>query len=135
MFLSSSRESIESSRAVSREWRSLKICLVICFVAALKSSPLAAAPSQIQYNRDIRPILVENCFACHGPDSASRKAALRLDQRDMAIKGGAIAPGKPDESDLVQRIFAADPDDRMPPKASAKKLTEKQKEMLRRWVV
>ncbi len=57
--------------------------------------------AQPEYNRDIRPILAENCFACHGPDSASRKANLRLDQRDAAIKAEAIVPGKPEKSALV----------------------------------
>src|SRR5262247_2197528 len=61
----------------------------------------AAAPAgKIEYNRDIRPILAENCFACHGPDSAARKANLRLDKRDMAVEAGIIKPGKPDESEL-----------------------------------
>jgi hypothetical protein len=88
---------------------------------------------KLSFNRDIRPILVENCFACHGPDSASRKAGLRLDQRELAVKAGAITPGKPEESDLVRRIFA-EPDDRMPPLKSTKKLTDQQKDLLHRWV-
>src|ERR1022692_5222770 len=58
----------------------------------------AWSQTKIEYTRDVRPILAENCFACHGPDSASRKASLRLDQRDAAIKMGAIAPGKVKES-------------------------------------
>ena len=78
--------------------------------------PAKSKPSEkLSFNRDIRPILVENCFACHGPDSASRKAGLRLDQRELAIKAGAIVPGKPEESDLVQRIFARPRRRRMPP--------------------
>src|SRR5262249_47483337 len=52
----------------------------------------------LEYNRDIRPILAENCFACHGPDSAARKKDLRIDQRDAAIEAKAIVPGKPGES-------------------------------------
>src|SRR5580698_4554457 len=66
------------------------------------------AEEKLQYNRDIRPILAENCFACHGPDSASRKAGLRLDQRQAAIDMGVIAPGKPVDSEMIQRIFAED---------------------------
>src|ERR1022692_2258010 len=66
-------------------------------VAFLVAAPLQAQ-TKIEYNRDVRPILAENCFACHGPDSASRKASLRLDQRADAIKMGAIAPGKLKES-------------------------------------
>src|SRR5215471_11862020 len=64
----------------------------------------AFAQSKVEYNRDVRPILAENCFACHGPDSAARKASLRLDQRDAAIKAEAIIPGSPEKSALVQRI-------------------------------
>jgi hypothetical protein len=88
----------------------------------------------LQYNRDIRPILAENCFACHGPDSAARKADLRLDRRDDAVEAKAIVPGKPDESSLVQRVFASTASKLMPPEKSHKKLTAAQKETLRRWV-
>ena len=72
---------------------------------------VAAAAEKLSFNRDIRPILAENCFACHGPDSAARKADLRLDRREAAVKAGAIVPGKPDESELIQRIFATDDDE------------------------
>lgn len=92
------------------------------------------AADRLEYNRDIRPILFENCFACHGADSASRKADLRLDQRDAAIKSEAILPGKPDESTLIQRILSHDDDEVMPPPATKKKLTDRQKEILTRWV-
>src|SRR6266508_2359442 len=64
----------------------------------------SARADKVEYNRDIRPILAENCFACHGPDSASRKAGLRLDQQEVAVKKKAIVPGKLKESELVQRI-------------------------------
>ena len=78
-------------------------------------APSVRASDKVEYNRDIRPILAENCFACHGPDSASRKAKLRLDQREAAVKAGVIAPGKPDDSELVRRIIAEDPKEMMPP--------------------
>src|SRR5262245_6369079 len=87
----------------------------------------------LEYNRDIRPILAENCFACHGPDSAARKKDLRLDQRDAAIEAGAIVPGKPTESDLIARIMADNADEVMPPPKSRKTLTAAQKETLRKW--
>jgi hypothetical protein len=93
-----------------------------------------AADAPIEYNRDIRPILAENCFKCHGPDSAARKAELRLDRREVALEIGAIVPGKPDESEAIRRIFSADPEVQMPPLASHKKLTAAQKELLKRWV-
>ncbi len=70
---------------------------------------------EVEFNRDIRPILRETCFRCHGPDSASRKADLRLDQREDAIKAGAIVPGKLDESELIARILSDDPEEVMPP--------------------
>ena len=67
------------------------------------------------YNRDIRPILSDKCFKCHGPDANAREADLRLDQRDVAIDFGAIVPGNPDESSLIERVSSDDPDLRMPP--------------------
>src|SRR6187455_2891859 len=79
------------------------------------SPAIVLAEDKLQYNRDIRPILVENCFACHGADSAARKADLRLDKRDAAIEMGAISPGKPEESALVERIQATDETTMMPP--------------------
>src|SRR5437868_7004140 len=94
----------------------------------------ALAQTKIEYNRDIRPILAENCFACHGPDSASRKAGLRLAQRDAALEAEAIAPGHPDKSALIERIFADETSQRMPPAKTNKKLTPAQKDMLKRWI-
>jgi hypothetical protein len=96
--------------------------------------PRSQAADRIEYNRDVRPILSENCFACHGPDSASRKAGLRLDRRDEAIKSEALVPGKPDQSPLVERIFSANPKKLMPPAKSHKTLTDAQKDILKRWV-
>jgi hypothetical protein len=100
---------------------------------AIVGLPVRAA-DDLQYNRDIRPILSENCFACHGPDSASRKAGLRLDQREVAIKKEAIIPGKPNESELVQRIFSKDKHERMPPAVTKKVLSASQKDLLKRWI-
>jgi hypothetical protein len=94
----------------------------------------AAADEPIQYNRDVRPILAETCFACHGPDSNARKADLRLDRHDDAVGAGAIVPGDPENSELVARIFEEDPELRMPPEKSHKTLTDAQKDILRRWV-
>ena len=93
------------------------------------------AADKLQYNRDVRPILAENCFACHGADSAARKAKLRLDDREVAVEKGAIVAGNIDESELVNRLFLKDDDElRMPPPGSHKKLTPAQKETLKRWV-
>ena len=112
-----------------------RVRFALLFAAALLATAASArAEDTIQYNRDVRPILAENCFACHGPDSASRKADLRLDRREAAIEAEAIKPGQPDESDLVRRIFSTDPEERMPPPVSHKTLKPEQKEILKRWI-
>jgi cytochrome c553 len=101
---------------------------------------LAAGPStaavgkDLSYNQDIRPILVENCFGCHGADGAHRAADLRLDVRDDAVESGAIVPGDPDSSAVLDRIFADDPDEIMPPPHAKKTLTAAQKDTLTRWI-
>src|SRR5437763_2926749 len=110
--------------------RSVANLVILLVVGAV---PVRAA-EKLQYNRDIRPILAENCFPCHGPDSAARKAELRLDLRDQAIKAAAITPGSPDESGLVERVFATEPGLIMPPRKARKTLTASQKETLKRWV-
>jgi mono/diheme cytochrome c family protein len=94
----------------------------------------AAETPTLVYNRDIRPILSENCFACHGPDRNKRQAGLRLDVREEAVGHKAIVPGKPQESKLMVRVLSADADTQMPPAASHKQLTAAQKETLRRWI-
>ena len=91
-------------------------------------------PAKVEFNRDVRPILSDNCFLCHGPDKNRRKADLRLDVRADAIKAEALVPGKPEESALVERILSDDADELMPPPKSNKKLTSRQKEILKRWV-
>ena len=100
---------------------------------------LLATPSfggdKVQYNRDVRPIFAETCFACHGPDSAARKGKLRLDQREAAIERGAIDPKNLTESEMLYRLTLADDDEsRMPPPSSHKNLTAAQKDTLKRWV-
>jgi len=97
-------------------------------------SGLSAPSRPIEFNRDVRPILSENCFVCHGHDKNNRKAKLRLDVREVALERGAIVPGKPDESKLVDHIFAENPDDLMPPPDSHKALTAAQKEVLKAWI-
>ena len=99
---------------------------------------LAETPREIEFNRDIRPILSDNCFQCHGPDSKARQGELRLDREEDAVAarkdGSAIVRGKPAESELVRRINHADAAERMPPAESGKKLSAEQIELLRRWV-
>src|SRR4051812_12696262 len=100
---------------------------------------LAAGEAPLSYNHEIRPILSENCFYCHGQDPNKRKAGLRLDQRESALKAAesgevAIVPGKPEESALVQRIFTTDKEDKMPPEKAHRTLTAAQKETLKKWI-
>ena len=94
----------------------------------------STAADEVAYNRDIRPILVENCFACHGADSASRQADLRLDRRDDAIASGGIVPGDPDSSPLLDRVYSDDPEEVMPPPATKKQVSAEQKELLTKWI-
>ena len=106
-----------------------RICAWIVVAAGL-----SAQAEDIQFNRDIRPILSDNCFLCHGPDKNHRKGKLRLDDRDAALKKEAFLPGSPDKSELVKRIFTTDEEDQMPPPDSGKHLTPAQKELLKRWI-
>ena len=100
----------------------------------LAASAAAPLPEKVDFNRDVRPILSENCFYCHGPDASHRKAKLRLDLRDSALAKEAFIPGKPEESELSKRLDAEDPEERMPPADSHKKLDERQKAVLRKWI-
>jgi hypothetical protein len=101
----------------------------------------ADEPASIaDFNRDIRPILSDNCYLCHGPDEANRKAGLRLDQRDLAVKAAesgdiALVPGKPELSELILRVTSTDENLRMPPaKGNKKPLSAGQIDLLKRWV-
>uniref|UniRef100_UPI003564990F PSD1 and planctomycete cytochrome C domain-containing protein n=1 Tax=Novipirellula sp. TaxID=2795430 RepID=UPI003564990F len=111
---------------------------VACMLTCSSTWAVDVTPETVDFNRDVRPILAENCYACHGFDEAAREADLRLDTFAGAIgdDGGisAIVPGKPDESELVSRVLSDDADDIMPPEDSGKQLTSAQKETLRRWV-
>lgn len=96
------------------------------------------AQEPVLFNRDIRPILSENCFSCHGPDKNKRAADLRLDTEE-GLRGadgtsGAIIPGKPEESLLIQRVIASSPEERMPPPESGKELKPEEIEILKRWI-
>lgn len=100
---------------------------------ALFFAPLCvAAESPIDFNRDIRPILSNNCYKCHGPDGNSRKADLRLDLRKEAL--AAIVPGDVTGSELLNRVTHEDPEQRMPPADSQKTLSDREIELLRRWI-
>ncbi len=96
------------------------------------------ATESVRFNRDIRPILSDNCFKCHGPDKTARQAELRLDTRDGAFaQHGDTRPvvaGKPEDSALFRRITSTDPDEKMPPADAGKSLTPVQVDTLRRWI-
>ncbi len=116
-------------------------CVTLVGCSALVAEPGSAgtARPKIDYSRDIRPILANHCFACHGPDPKALKAGLRLDLPEMArqkSKSGEIAvvPGKPDKSELVARVLSKDKGAVMPPPEHGKPLTADQKELLRAWV-
>ncbi len=98
-----------------------------------------AADAPLEFNRDIRPILSDNCFSCHGPDEKSRQGGLRLDlaeaaQTKLASGKIAIVPRQIDASELVRRISSQDPSEQMPPAESGKQITAAQIELLRRWI-
>src|SRR5262245_4270294 len=99
----------------------------------------ASARASVHFNRDIQPILSENCFKCHGPDASARKAKLRLDTKAGALgtrgaDGPAVLPGDSGKSPLYQRIVSSDPEEVMPPPKSNLKLTSAQIDLLKRWI-
>jgi mono/diheme cytochrome c family protein len=108
----------------------------LVFCAGPASAVRAAEP--VDYQREVRPLLSDACFRCHGPDEAARKAKLRLDTREYALQGGrsgaALVAGKPNESELIKRLLSTDAKEVMPPPAAGKKLTPQQVDVLRRWV-
>ncbi|HEX8311249.1 MAG TPA: DUF1549 domain-containing protein, partial [Chthoniobacteraceae bacterium] len=113
---------------------------LLCTSVALSSVASASAEEEkLDFNRDIRPILSENCFYCHGQDPNHRKGGLRLDVREEALKPAEteeipIVPGDAEASSLIQRILSHDRDEQMPPPKANRVLTAEQKEMLKRWV-
>ncbi|MEM9365463.1 MAG: DUF1553 domain-containing protein [Planctomycetota bacterium] len=120
---------------------SYRQCAVIAlsfFIALGSLRPLAQAmdkPTQeIQFNQDIRPILSDMCFACHGPDEHGRQADLRLDTREDAVDFGAIDVDDPDASLILERITTDDPDLLMPPPETGKKVSSEQIRLLKQWI-
>ncbi len=113
----------------------MRFASAIALSLAVLTIPVSAG---IRFNRDVRPILSEHCFQCHGPDAKDQKANLRLDLRASALKGGdsgpAIVAGKPEESLILQRVCTTDPDEVMPPPKLNKALKPQQVETLRQWI-
>ncbi len=116
------------------QFRRLIGALVVLWFVTLP--PVAA--NQIDFNRDVRPILSDKCFSCHGPDTGSRQADLRLDERDDAIadRGGyqVVVPRNPGESELIKRVRSNDEYERMPPEDFGKSLTQDEVDILARWI-
>lgn len=112
--------------------------LIFILSSGLVACLEAPASTPVDFNRQIRPILVEHCLACHGPDEKSRKAGLRLDGTNLTKidtdSGKLIVPGKPQESDLIKRLSHADKSRLMPPPKFAKPLSEAQVELLGNWI-
>src|ERR1700733_3611302 len=117
--------------------RTIPLWLILGTVAS-GAAPPAKLPNTVEFNRDIRPILSDRCYACHGPDKNKRKADLRLDTRDGLLgttgKPGVVVARKPDESELWRRISSNSADERMPPPAFAKGLSDVDRQVLRRWI-
>ena len=116
-------------------------CLTMVLAAGLAvagEAPSSSRPKTVDFNRDIRPILSETCFQCHGPDKNKRKADLRLDLKEGVYEdlGGyaAVVPGKPDESELYRRVSSDDATEKMPPPKFAHPLTAAQVDLLKRWI-
>jgi hypothetical protein len=108
--------------------------LCAAFALLLPAVPALADPPPVDFNRDIRPILSDRCFHCHGPDSATRKAGLRLDE-EASAKAEVIVPGDAEASELIRRILTTDQDDHMPPAEAEKpRLTPDEAALFRRWI-
>src|SRR5258705_13910272 len=113
--------------------RRLAVGMLVCWHAAFP------AQKDLDFNRDIRPILSDHCYACHGPDESKRKAGLRFDRPEEALKTlksgkRAIVPGDVEKSTLVQRLTSRDSDEVMPPPEEGRPLRAEQVELLIRWV-
>src|SRR5580765_8050979 len=120
--------------------RTALILLAVCSstVALAASARKQSVTEPVDFSSQIRPLISSKCFSCHGPDESSRKAKLRLDLRDEAIKDHkgtrAIVPGEAASSELVRRITATDPDDIMPPPKTGRTLSAVEIDLLKRWI-
>ena len=115
-----------------------RLALLSILVAGFPLSSVTAAdpavPDSIEFNRDVRPILSDKCFFCHGPDAGQRQADLRLDSYQDAVDGGVLIPGEPEASELMARVLSDDEGLVMPPPEANKRLTDREKEIIRRWI-
>ena len=129
------------SKAHPSGFRRALACAFLASLSLALPFQVAAAEGRraIDFNRDIRPILSDNCFACHGPDKHKRKAGLRLDREEGAVvrlESGnqAIVPGNPEASRLMKVILSKDDDEQMPPAKTGKRLSSGQVALLREWI-
>ena len=116
----------------------LSALAILCVALGCSAQAAEPLPQVVDFNRDIRPILSDNCFQCHGPDKARRKANLRLDTEEGAFADlgdhRALVPGDLGKSELFRRISADDEQERMPPKKAGRPLTDRQIALVRRWI-
>lgn len=103
-------------------------------IACLMVAALPCPAGDVDFSRDIRPILSDKCFRCHGPDASNREAELRLDVRDVAIQTGAIVPGNPAASEILQRVASDDPEMVMPPPSTEKTVSATEAALLKQWI-
>ena len=114
------------------------VCFAVLGLSSASAEQSESAQTTVDYNLDVRPILADNCFACHGPDAKARQADLRLDTKAGAFSEPSgypvIVPGKPEESELHLRIVSNDDHYRMPPADFNKTLTPEQIEVVTQWI-
>ncbi len=126
------------SRVTSERFSLVKRALLFPLLVSFAVAADAPIPAKVAYNRDVRPILADTCFRCHGFDKNTRKADLRLDVRDAALAKiddiFPIVPGKPDASEVWKRIVTKDDDDAMPPRKEHRQLTAREREVIKKWI-
>ena len=115
----------------------MNLITLLSLILLFTADPLSL-PDRIEFNRDIRPILSDRCFACHGPDKNKREAEMRFDTMEglhgTSDKPGPLVPGKPNDSEMIRRIESLDNDTRMPPPEFAKDVSDHERALLRRWI-
>jgi hypothetical protein len=126
------------ARTTARKYRRCSLVALLLGAFSVLPAQGEPLPAKVEFNRDIRPILSDMCFQCHGPDRSKRRADLRLDLEENAFAdrggGSVLVPGRPDQSVLYQRISAAEPARRMPPVKSGARLSANQIDLVRRWI-
>ena len=129
------RLQIQSKKVVSmKPFVAFSILILASLAATIDCRAATPLPVKVEFNRDVRPILSDNCFFCHGPDKNHRKGKLRLDIREDALAKEAFVPGKPEASELIKRLSSADKEEVMPPPDSHKTLSARDKDILKLWI-